>query len=430
MKKILYLLIIVLCVNACKEKDEIFNANVADVQIEFEALRGSAIMTYSLPKRSDIYYIQVSYINEQGTNVIKKASYLDETIELTGFLSAKQDVPLDVTLLDSKNNVTKSKQYTFDVLASTEFSLFESLEVTPYWDGFKLTYKNDEDANGLIHIGYKGINPYTQSEGTLLITSERILKGEQEILCPGYANDERITDVVIWTEDIKGNLIKEVNFDAVKAVASGIMDHTNISVEANMDINDEWCIGPKYLFNGDKNGVAKERSWGSGASGKHHACVSNAYGVPSAMVIDLKQPEVLAQIRWYCPLFDFHYSEVGIWNGAATAQPNHVKVYVSNDKNAPDDQWIEQAEFFEPKKLNAAQRWTFKAIDPDHLYYSWEQMETLDPCFMEINFDVSEVAYQYVKLEVISTFDISPYNTLDNHDSRWLCQELELYVKQ
>ena len=154
----------------CADDENYFAETVSEDAISFVPAAGGAVMHYQLPKNSDVVAIRVRYRNAYGEEVLRNGSYACDTLMLSGFNEAQEDIPISISLCDRAGNESAPLRMKFSTKDSGPILFFKELKVTPSWEGFQISYNIPEEANGMAHIFYVGVNPATKQADTLLIT--------------------------------------------------------------------------------------------------------------------------------------------------------------------------------------------------------------------------------------------------------------------
>lgn len=436
---------------SCKDDDVItFNADPSDVQISFVPFPGGAYMNYVLPEDSDICYIQATYNDCYGKEITVRGSYTSDQITLIGFIKSEENVPVNISLMDHGNNISESVVKYFSTHASASYSLFDDVEVSSYWGGFHVKYNVPENSDGFINIGYVGVNPNTQKLDTLLLETIPLIGGEDDFYYTDITDPEvNSSMVVLWTEDFRGNKVKKKIFEKIPIAFAEAMDCSNVGFDGSSVEDPYWKTGWKYLFDGDRKG---HQAFKETLDPLIRYCfVSAKDKVPGFWTIDLKESKNLAYVRIYSHINSdtgvdpmCENSEVSPFmqdvnnpgpeyrKGFELMLPNHIKVYGSNDATASLEQWDELGEFYESQATSESDRWTYPAIDPEKAYkYSEEDLFVAeDDNYMQINFDVTDNTYRYIRLEVIETFNAIRYSKEKSGEGQFYMQEFEVYTKK
>ena len=112
--------------------------------------------------------------------------------------------------------------------------------------------------------------------------------------------------------------------------------------------------------------------------------------------------------------------------------PNHVRVYLGNDFDAPIEEWKEVGEFFEAQSTLEEERWMYPTYNDKKKYTDLEALELAEPCFFEILFDPADQPYKYMRIEVAETFVYDRGNNPGgppNPDNRVTMHELEVFCQ-
>ena len=426
MRRIL-IFILTIALLSCKKDDiGVFNADPADVIITFESFAGGAYMNYELPNNSDIYAIQAKYNNHSGQQVTVKGTYLSNQVSLFGFVNEESEVPVEIRLIDLNDNYSKSITKYFSTEKCAANSFFDNLEVSKYWNGFKIKYTGPEKSDGFFHIGHVAMNPTTNELDTLLIETLPIVRREQTHLYSDLADPEtNKTTVVIWTEDFKGNKVRREVFKDIPAAIAEKMNTENVSFTGSSREDATLKVGWQYLFDGDTKGTRAYEA----SNGNDYFFMSKTDAVPGYWTIDLKESKNLAFLKFYSPLNTdrpLQFQTYPWWG----ALPSHIKVYGSNDNNLPIEEWVELGEKYQPASIPEQDMWVWRSLDVTEKYESLEDLQNAEPNFTQVNFNVTEDNYRYIRLQILETFVIMRYGSEVWSGNRFMLQELEVFVSK
>lgn len=430
MKKIVLLAIIICALFACDKETEVLDVSISNENISFTAIPGGSVLDYTLPDDENIFVIQAKYKDRFGNDQIVKGTYLNSSIKLGGFIEEESDIPVEVSLMGTDGSVSKSINTSFSVLESATLTFFRNVEVSTYWYGFKLKYEVPDVTQGFLHVGKIDTNPYTGKLDTLLIETKTILPGKNELTYTNHANSENMTDVVLWTEDFKGNKVKKQVFDNVIATTDIKIDPRpedqpllHFSLDGSFEENDNWSVGPDYLFDGDTKGIGRLED-----SHAFKSFVSRKDAVPGDWILDLKEEKTVSRMFFYSPVGRMPKVYYNWYH--VSLLPNDITVYASNNKDASPEEWVELGSYYEPASNPIASRWC-SALEPYLKVESRDKIERADPIYLELTFDVSEDKYRYYKIHVEEVFrGKTADGEIGNPENRFMIQELEVYEKQ
>lgn len=436
MKKIITLLALTALLFGCDDKDDnSFNASIPETNVSFTPTAGGAKMNYFLTKNKDIFYIQAMYENYKGEQVKKLGSYADTEILLDGFIDEAKDIPVEISLIDRFGNQSDIMNMNFEVFKSGARALFDNLKVRTYWEGFQVEYDAPSEANGRIHIGYVGENPFTGDQDTLLLDTKIITEGLQVLNFKNFNDELDKTTVVVWTENFKGDIVyRTVSKDVPMAMIEQL-SHENLTIEGPSYENEEECFGLKYLTDGDAKGYQRFADMHL-QNDKYYTYFSYYEGsAPSEFIIDAKAEYVPANLRIHAPLnFGSFDHNIYFPRGIGELLPNHVEVYGSNDKenweNLGDNNTI--AEYYQDPILLNRDRWYAAHKNFALLKKTKEAIDESDPCYMQVDFALSERKFRYYKLKIVDVFTFSGTQTDYNINAlkRIVMNEIELRVKK
>lgn len=429
MNKLLYVFIMIVMLLSCSEDNEnIFDVSMTDLKVVFKPFPGGATMKYELPDNHDVFSIKASYKDHKGINRVVEGTYGVDSLDIVGFIEKTEYIPVNISLVDSKGNSSKPIIEHFSTEKCAASAFFDNLNVSTYWRGFKVEYTSPEMSNGLFHIGFLGVDAMTKKKDTILLMTKPISKGTNKIKFSNvYDVETNATTVVIWTEDFRGNIVNKQTFENVPASMDELLNGKDFIWHGTSQEDDHIGFSSKYLFDGDIRGTTKVEK----KDGKYYAYVSGRNGVGQSCIIDLNVEKELSRIILYEPL----RTKIGmpwdyVYRYPEYAMPNHVKVYGGNDMNAPMEEWDELGEFYQPLGTARRARWITRYTDADVRHETVESMNAEDPIFVQINFDMTEKTYRYLKIEFVEVFNMWMMDHYENRDHRVFLQELEVYSKK
>lgn len=419
MKKILLMLFTLSIIVGCKkESDNYFDAMVDAESLSFRAVQGGAIMTYTMPESKSIYGINVNYTSTTGEKMTVAGTYGSTELSIKGFIEGEDMVPATVRYVSRDNRLSKPINVTFSTLPAGAVSIFDNIKVAPYWGGFSVTFDAPENVDGLINIGYMGINPSTGKPGVILKETRVISAGENKLLYNNIVYKQENIKAVIWTEDIFQNEAKRAEYDIMPKMTKRV-DPSKLSYSGESYEYTFCKFSKDYLFDGDTNGVNSFQN----KNGAYFFITYKDIGLKPEGIIDLGEAQTIAYFRYYAPLNNSLRSSayIRITDGAF---PNHFKLFASNNINASAEEWVEVGEYNQSKTQNDQFWWCFPQFDPSMEYKDVETLAAAPPCYVDVNFEVSETKYRYLKIQFLNTFkDTSP-------DRRAQCSEMEVFVEK
>lgn len=448
MKYHLFILLL-LGLGACQDGDNVsFDVEISKENIRFESAPGGAVMYYSLPVNDDVFGLQIRYHDARGVEVVKRSSYVGDSLIIDGFNKAEKNVPAQVSLVDRSNNESKTVDVTFDTEESATYSFFNDVEVLPYWKGFQVRYGGKSQASGMVHVMYLGTNPLTQKLDTVLLKSYPILSNG-DTLNFVLQQDWDKTSIVLRTEDYRGYRVRQeiwedVEIHSIEKMAlteNNFINRSELSME-----NEKEKIGAKYLFDGDTKG---EQRLKTGVVPDLYSFIGGPNIQNKRMIFDLKSEKVPALVRIYAalkslewPLYSTQYaSSVYQWfRGVYDDKlPCAVTLYGSNEKDS--DNWTKLGSFSEDPETYPKDRWSEFCNDGNDDfkgYLTEDEITAANPAYVDIQLPCSEdlKAYRYIKLVVDDLFKFVyfsgkvPITTVVNTPQYVAIQELEIYVKK
>lgn len=420
----------------CEEDETLFGVSIPKENVSFTPVSGGAVMHYRLPNDSDVLSICARYKNAQGKEEMRSGSYACDSLVLSGFDEAAENIPVSVTLYDRAGNESAPEQFTFSTKDSGPILLLDNVKVSPKWAGFEVSYDIPEAASGMAHVFYVGENPQTHEPDTLLLESF-FFDGGADTLTFKLQQEQSENTVVIRTENIEGGYIAgEKVIEGIKAYNMELMfpDLYDFLDPEELTIEDETSmLSKKYLFDGDTKGftcfgIQDSKVFGTYLAGPY------AFGKP-LFILDLKEAKHLAEVRLYTVLH-LKRSFAGIFkNFYEEKLPNDVTIYGSNNKD-DEASWVELGHFQQDRGLDPSLRWCAKCAGPYWWYIGSgaltkkEQIEAADPYYMSIQFPIESGEYRYLKVVVNETFDACAGYRGTNMEQRVTFHEFEVYTKK
>ena len=424
MKRFLLYLLVASVFFSCDDDKEILDVTMKGESISFEPIFGGATMKYDLSDIStDVYYIKAEYFDRNGKNCIVKGSYLSKQMDLMGFVEEAKNVPVKITLLNQNNVESEVLELKFDTKECVAQSVANSVQAHPYWSGFYVDYEA-EDKGGFIHVAKVGIDPFTKVVDTLLLSTEAIRPSEEgkknKLLFSDVCDIKtNLTDVVVWTEDLKGNILKKKQFPKIKAVMAGIIDpgYNEEDNTLNFDFigssyeNEGKKLSWKYLFDGDTKGY--KHILNGGNNYYRYRSETKALKYDNRFVIDLKEPKNLAKIRLYSGLRSAVNFESSLFDSHPEGMtPCHVVIYGANElktkMNGPfkvtdweATQTTKLAEYQEDAFAPLSEKWHYPFCTKLTQNTDAAGILKADPCFLQLKFVISENTYRYVVMQVL-----------------------------
>ncbi len=427
MKRIVLLIIGIVLLFSCNDDDKIvFDADPSELEISFQPFPGGAKMNYKFPKDLSIYAIQAEYLDCNNKLAKVRGTYLDNNILLEGFVEAQENIEVKISLLDFNEIASKTITRTFAVGQSPASSIFNNIEVTSHWGGFRITYNGPENSRGFINAAYVGNNIMTGQLDTIVVKTSEILPDNNNIYFSEITDPEiKELTVVVWSEDSKGNKVKRKVYENIPIAFAEIMDCSETElIEGTSEEVDYKKLSYKYLFDGDTQGLGCFRD----QYGRPCMFSSEMESVPGEWVFDLKEEKILSYIRLFTPQFHSNTSELhNVLKYYEYMFPNNLEVYASSD----NENWDKLSSFYEAPSLAEDARWTWPAMSSrDYIYQVEEELINSPQNYIQLDFDVVEKKYRYIKLNIIETFSGYRQGNFEQGEGRFILQELEVYIKK
>ncbi|WP_065219052.1 MULTISPECIES: DUF4959 domain-containing protein [Butyricimonas] len=308
MRKILFIIGMLVGFVACNDDEVSFDVPVEfRKDLEFKPIPGGAVMKYYLRENSGVFRVRVSYKDAYGLDLAKEGSYLSDSMVLLGFTEARQNVPAFVTFLDNDMKASEPLEVAFNTLPSTAYSIFDNLTVDAFWNGFSVGYSLRENMKGMAHIFYIGTNPLTHQPDSILMLSTPIVKGGDTLNFELKQNVGESVRVVVRTEDSRGYRVKQEIYEVPCLIMDTLTPADfDFRFTGNIVTNEEYQLGERYLFDGDKNGDKYRKNL---LENRYTFRYSTFMAGPNAFnerfILDLREPKVPASVNLYAFL-NFH----------------------------------------------------------------------------------------------------------------------------
>ncbi|WP_455510792.1 DUF4959 domain-containing protein [Butyricimonas paravirosa] len=439
MRNTILILLFIFGVFACSDDKSVFNVDVPESAFLFKARPGGAVMHYKLPDDSDIFSLNVRYVNAQGKDVLKVGSYVGDSLLMDGFNEARQNVPARITFVNNQRVESAPLDVMFDTEDSAPYAFFKEVQVSPSWGGFQVMYNTPEIVTGMVHVFYLGTNPLTQQEDTVLLKSFPINMGGDTLQFT--LQQERLKNtVIIRTDDYRGYRVRQEVWKDVEAyfteklpITEDNYDDGGLSME-----REDAKTSVKYLFDGERKGLDRLRYLLADPNNKDecYTYLAGPYALGKPVIIDLKEEKIPAFIRIYSMLpmsKSFNYGSgalYAVWSGFYNDKlPCDVTIYAGNEKDPDSDSWVKMGSLYESPSLAQADRWTHPYEHYTTKVYSEAEIEAADEIYVDIKFLATPQKYRYIKMVVNDTYDpTTSRNT--NEGDYFTMHELEVYVKK
>lgn len=431
---------------ACKDDDVTgFDAQTEFRNIKFEPMPGGAIMRYYLPENEDIYGIRVRYSNAWNELQIRESSYLSDSLMLTGFTEAQTDVHAQVCFFNRQMQESEPLEVVFSTEKSATVAIFDSLTVNPFWGGFNVTYRTPETVNGIIHVFYLGINPYTHSMDSILMASLPITEGGDTLNFVMTTPQESI-DVIVRTDSYDGKRVKQKVITDVPCLIMDTLTPADFDFRftGNIVESEEYEVSERYLLDGDKKGFGFRKNRLNGERYKYSTFVAGPYAFGERFIVDLREPKVPAAVNLYAYMYLGDNYPLGeganpfaleIWTGCyPTRLPCQITLYGTNETpetvdlstcaklfqlNDPVSQsyWDEYswAKYTDCNGSGAYE--LFPTYGTSWLDKTVEEMEAADPVVLNMLCNYTGAKYRYLIFVVTDTYSSGRWATDDYEDN-------------
>ncbi|WP_065219717.1 MULTISPECIES: hypothetical protein [Butyricimonas] len=385
--------------------------------------------------------MNVRYKDAHEQEVLKTSGFGSDSLVLDGFNEARKGVKARVTFTDPKGMESTFMEITFDTEDSAPYAFFEKAEIVPSWGGFQMIYEAPGKVDGMVHIYYLGINPMTKQMDTLFLKSSPIMKGG-DTLSFELKQESAENTVIVRTQDYCGYRVKQKVWEHVVSYVADKMDPKDFEFQdvCNLSItNEAEATGVEYLFDGDTKGTRRKIST---KNFENFTFLAGPHAVGAPFIVDMKEGKIPAKLRMYGIIWtgEFFSNDAwgegelgGIWKTACMNKlPCVVSVYGSNDGDPDASSWVKLGKFEQDPYADIEDRWCSRCERNYNIWYeTLEELEEVDPAYLEVVIPASEKRYRYLKIVVEDVFNSTdPDMEGDNRDEYVTMHELEIYVKK
>lgn len=464
-RKILFLLVLFSGFFACKEDEELrFDVPVEFRKVHFSPVAGGAVMRYYVDN-PDVYGVRVCYNDAWGELRTREGSYLGDSLMLTGFTEARQNVPARVSFFNRGMVESEAIEMTFNTENSATIALFDSLKVQEFWGGFSIGYTAPELVSGMVHIFYLGTNPMTGQPDSILVSSTPI-KGGGDTLNFQMTQVMETTDVVVRTDEFEGKRVKLQVYKDMPCLSMDTLKFAEgdfkFEFTGTTTTNPTYGIGEEFLFDGDKQGIGYRRNRAAGDVYKYNtymvgpnAFYSEDEKQKNRFIIDLGEEKVPAavslyaflnyQTNWPAEGMSVTWSEflMEIWSGVYyTRLPAKAKLYGTNADpktvdlstcsllytldDDPDNVWDSWATRTDSRGSMGTAGWKEDWSQGDE-----KDVMAAEPVILKMLCNYTGAKYRYLIFVVTDTYNYkNKFNKVGNKSREYVTfNEMEVCVK-
>lgn len=451
--------ILLMCfISSCSDEVERFKADISPSSFSFKPITGGAIMYYRMPDDPSIVGVHARYKDAYGKEVLHTGSHLCDSMELTGFNEAMQNVKVLISVFQQDGTESEPVETTFNTYDSGPVAFMKSAEVMSNWDGFSVKYEAPERTKGMVHVFYLGTDPLTGDPDTILVNSFNLDETkEPEIKSFSIKQDVKKPVVVLKVEDYRGNMVAQQTYEGVECMEKAKLDPKNFTFYCDNAIVDTMgtlgYVSPTFLFDGDTKGMV---NWEvAGMATKVHSFIAGpeASG-PNAhpMYMDLQSNRVVGSVRIYSVLYSsqgpiwiiFGIRPMLMFYDDTAGYPCDIDIYLAKDdgdntslstKDMNKLEWKKVANFKQDKNLPHEQRWCShtRVSQNEPSFTSLEEMQAADPDYADILIPAEgqKDGYRYIKMVINDNFEtVSGNLAITSWKGYVTFNELEVYTKK
>lgn len=448
-KTLLYtpmILLASLAVSCSEDTVEGFDSTMKAENFSFRPVAGGAIMHYTFPKDENVVGMTLSYEDYSGKQCLISASPLTDSLKIVGFNEAKENVPAQVRYQKRDGEDSAPIDVMFSTHDSGPVAFFKGLKVESGWNGFTVKTNNPAESSGIAHIFYLGINPYTNKEDTLLLTSFNIEEGSDTMTFKTKQKRD-VNTIVVRTEDFRGYMVKQEVFDNVASYNTAKLPADDLSIEWSSSVEEpNHMIGKEWLTDGDNKGLDH-------FTDKDPNHIRMAWAGPEAtgkpMYVDMKKNRLTAEVKFYEPLPIYTYGTVDDYYEKMLEfdfpqkTPCDITVYGAKDDNGvagdwDNKQWQKLGSFKQDPMVDPKLRWSYKCLnDFNYNFYISTMEEALKTdsicCSVGIPAEGQDGGYRYLKIVFNDTFGLvdGEWTYTGGNVSKYIfLSEMEVYTKK
>lgn len=156
MKRLLLFIALPLMFIACEDDyigqypvDSVPPAKVSNAQVE--NLPGRVVITYNLPKDTDLLYVKAVYTDSHGKKNEVRASNFKNQLEIKGFARSERQ-SIELVSVDRSQNESEPLTVEIEPMDSPIYAIKESLDIKASWGGFKMSWANPDNEQIFMYV--------------------------------------------------------------------------------------------------------------------------------------------------------------------------------------------------------------------------------------------------------------------------------------
>lgn len=461
MKKIIFLISIVTAFfcQSCNDKGTlIFDTPINNEMFRFTPIEGGAVLHYKITD-PQIKRVKVEYLDEFGAPSYKSGDFSVDTLLLDGFNASLTDVPAKISFMDRFDKESMSINLTFNTLPSNLHTFFDNVKVSPYWQGFQVTYDLKGFVKGSATIYFVGTNPNTQALDTLTLETFQLEIGR---FTKAYTLDESQQQedytVVITTEDNKQRIAKKQVWTNVVGIEREMLPNDEFELldpfykskeipYNSFNSYNPGALSKDYLFDGDIKGTKATEYFSAGRATPPFTFLAGPNALTTNnnnvyFVLDIKEPSMVGEVRFYSKYGDNYAVNYDFDNDYYTKLPCDIRIYAwtpqepydsSVDQSSiPESNWKFMGSFIQDPSVEVSDRWYYNKERQDVVKVStMSDLEPLTPLYVSVPFEFDEHKYRYFKIEFGATYkSIVAPDYYHNNGNNVTFHEIEVYAKK
>lgn len=282
MKKLLYIssIFIVFLALSCEKDENDDSTPPQPVQnITVTAGYGELMFAWTLPSDTDLYYVDITYVDSKGNKMSEKVSHYSSRDTIRGFADTKE-CTFYFTAYDKNNNASTPVMIKASPLSPPFIQVASTIKMVPDFGGARITWNNETGKSITMRVSYKN------NEGALITTLFTSKDPSYTAAIAGLNTNKRTFTVVV--ADILDNTSDKQDFE-ITPLAETKMVKTTWSVEGFS--SEEPAENP--------NGFAKNILDGNVNSFWHSKWNGGQPGYPHWIIVDMKQEITISRFECF-----------------------------------------------------------------------------------------------------------------------------------
>ena len=316
-KSIFLFLYLALAFTGCQE--ELTTDLTAVSNIEWEAVSGGAIITYTAPKDNDLQYIRADYVNSLDEAVFNVCSIYDHRIEISGLMDENKEYPVTLTAIDK--NGASSPVAVIKVRPSRAYIniVKDNISFSPIMGGVLVSWHNPSGAvtgGKPVHVSLSfntALGPETRyissSQENVAINVRNIEPGDYSFT---YTIEDNVGNKADIKEGFEMNIQEEVTIPKYTEDENGYRTYIWELVPELTTVKEIWEFKNASVFDGviDRRESAGDNSY-AGTDASQYSPGQLQWDTDQLdIVIDLHQTVTISRLRAWQRAYWYEWDDI------------------------------------------------------------------------------------------------------------------------